>query len=89
MTAALAKAEGRYSETTIDDEIVVMSLDNGDFFSLSGTSAAAWRLIDGSRDRAALIAELAADYGVAEGAIADDVVAFLAQLRAAGLIVGR
>lgn len=86
MTALLAKIPGRFSETTIDDEIVVMSLDNGDFFSLSGTGAAGWRLIDGTRDRAALIAELAAAYGVANSEISGDIDTFLDQLQAAGFI---
>ncbi len=87
MTAPLAKAHGRFSETTIDEEIVVMSLDSGDFFSLSGTSAAAWRLIDGSRDRDKLVAALAADFGVSANAVAPDIDAFLAQLHQAGFLV--
>ena len=86
MTAPLTKAHGRFSETTIDDEIVIMSLDNGDFFSLSGTSAAVWGLIDGSRDRAALISQLATEYDVATEAMAGDVDAFLAQLSMAGFL---
>ena len=47
----LAKREDRFTEAAIDDEIVVMRLDNGEFFSLSATSAAIWRLIDGTNDR--------------------------------------
>ena len=82
----LSKQTGRFSETDIDNEIVVMRLDNGEFFSLSGTSAAIWRLIDGSRDRRALVAALTADYDAEESEIAADVDALLVQLRDTGLL---
>lgn len=84
----LAKAAGQFTETTIDDEVVVMSLASGDFFSLTGTSRAIWLALDAHHDRAALIAALAAEYGAAPTEIAGDVDAFLAQLAAAGLLVG-
>lgn len=83
---AVTKQFDRFTETAIDDEIVVMRLDSGDFFSLAGTAAATWRLIDGTRDRAALIAALAADYGSDESEIAADVDEFLAQLERQGLV---
>jgi len=82
----LSKQTDRFSETDIDNEIVVMRLDNGDFFSLSGTAASIWRLIDGTRDRAALLAELAAEYGTDESAIVADVDEFLANLKEQGLL---
>lgn len=83
----ISKQHDRFTETDIDDEIVVMRLDNGEFFSLSGTAAATWRLIDGTRDRAALLADLATDYDTDEQAIGEDVDNFLAQLEGHGLIV--
>ena len=88
MTAAISKRSHAFSETEIDGEVVVMNLDRGDFFSLSGTAAAIWPLIDGQHDRAALIAAMTAEYGGEPGAVAADVDAFLAQLGAAGLIDG-
>jgi pyrroloquinoline quinone biosynthesis protein D len=85
---AIAKRTDRFTEADIDEEIVVMRLDNGEFFSLSGTSAEVWRLIDGSRDRRALIAALVGDFDADETRIAADVDAFLAQLRETGLLAG-
>jgi hypothetical protein len=85
----ITKAQGKFSETAIDDEIVVMSLESGDFFSLSGAAREIWLLIDGTRDRAGLIADLASDFGLPEQAIAADVDDFLDQLRDAFLITGR
>lgn len=83
---ALTKRSDRFTETGIDDEIVVMRLDSGDFFSLEGTAAVTWRLIDGTRDRAALIEALAAQFESDEDEIAADVDDFLAQLKEQGLI---
>ena len=86
MSIKLAKANERFSQTEIDDEVVVMSLESGDFFSLTGTARAIWMLIDGTRSRAALLTELAAQFDVQEPALAGDLDAFLAQLGAAGLL---
>ena len=85
---ALTKRFDRFTEADIDSEIVVMRLDTGEFFSLSGTSAEIWRLIDGSRDRRALITALTADFDADEERIAADVDAFLMQLRDTGLLAG-
>lgn len=87
MTRVLAKAIHRFSETTIDDEVVVMNLDSGDFFSLTGTAREIWLLIDGTRDRAALLAELATERQDHTLEIASDLDAFLIELTEAGLLV--
>ena len=84
----LVKAAGRFTETTIDDEIVVMSLDSGDFFSLTGTARAIWLALDDQPDRAGLLTTLAAEFGAEPNELAGDVNAFLAQLAAAGLLGG-
>lgn len=82
----LAKRANAFSETRIDDEIVVMLLDSGEFFSITGTGCDIWMRIDGSRDRAALVAALAAEYEAPEVMIAADIDAFLARLKDAGLV---
>lgn len=83
----LAKAAGQFTETTIDDEVVVMSLASGDFFSMAGTARSIWQALDRHQDRAGLLAALAAEFGTEPAEIAPDVDAFLAQLDAAGLLV--
>lgn len=83
----LTKAKGQFSETAIDDEIVVMSLDTGTFFSLSGTGRTIWELLDRHADRAGLLTALAQTYGIDEAAIAAELDEFLASLSAAGLVV--
>jgi len=86
--AALAKLVERFTETDVDDEIIVMRLDNGEFFALSGTAAAAWRLIDGKRDRAALLADLAVEFAADKSQIAADLDEFLERLKESRLVDG-
>jgi hypothetical protein len=86
MSAPLTKRFDAFSETAIDDEVVLLDLANGTFFSLTGTAAAIWQLIDGTRDRAALLGALAAQHGTSPAAIADDVDTFLARLCDAGFL---
>jgi pyrroloquinoline quinone biosynthesis protein D len=82
----LQKATGSFSEVEIEDEIVLMQLDNGEFFSLTGTARDVWKAIDGARDRAALIAELAREYDADPADLACDIDGFLAELAAARFI---
>lgn len=86
--AALTKLVGRFTETGADDEIIVMRLDNGEFFALSGTAAATWRLIDGKRDRSDLLAELAAQFADDENQIEADVDELLGRLIESRLVTG-
>lgn len=86
MTAPLMKRADAFSQTAIDDEIVLLNLADGTFFSLTGTGAAIWDLIDGTRDRDAVIAALAQAYGTTAAAISDDVDTFLFELGTAGFV---
>ncbi len=86
MTVPLRKNPQAFSETAIDGEVVLLNLNDGTFFSLTGTAAEIWPLIDGLRDRPALLADLAAEHGTTAEVIAADVDHFLAQLTDAGFI---
>ncbi|MEO6581923.1 MAG: PqqD family protein [Sphingomicrobium sp.] len=85
---AITKLRDRFTEADIDHEIVIMRLDNGEFFSLSGTAAATWRLIDGRRDRHALAAAANAEFDGSECEINADIDEFLVRLRETGLLAG-
>lgn len=87
MTANLHKRAENFAETEIDEEVVLMDLGNGDFFSLTGSALAIWQLIDGTRDRAAILAALCEDYDADGETIAPDLDQFLAQAGAAGFVV--
>jgi hypothetical protein len=82
----IKKRSDRFTESKVDDEIVVMRIDNGEFFAISGTGAEIWPLINGHRDRQQLLAALEAAFDAPQGAIAGDLDAFLAELAGAGLI---
>lgn len=82
----LAKCSDSFSETRIDDEIVVMLLDTGEFLSITGTGCDIWTRIDGTCSREQLVAQLASEYDAPEGEIAADVDAFLTRLKDAGLV---
>lgn len=86
---AIAKHADRFTEARIDDEIVVMRLDNGEFFSIAGTGRAIWSLIDGTRDRAALLAALSRRFAAPAATLAADLDTFLVELGEADLIAVR
>ena len=88
MTQPLTKRSEAFSETAIDGEVVLLNLQDGTFFSLTGTAVLIWQLIDGSRDRAALLTELALTYGADSATMAPDLDAFLARLAKAGFLAG-
>ncbi|HEX6661064.1 MAG TPA: PqqD family protein [Sphingomicrobium sp.] len=82
----VTKLSDLFTETDIDHEVVIMRLDNGEFFSLSGTAASIWRLIDGERDTAGLAAAMASEFDPVDCDIAGDVNEFLQHLKDMGLV---
>lgn len=83
---AIRKLTGNFTEADIDDEIIIMRLDNGALLSLADTAAAVWRLIDGRRDRSALVAALEEEFAGDATEIGQDVDELLRQLKEEGLI---
>jgi glycerate kinase len=82
----ISKVEGSFVETEVDEELVLMRIADGDFFSLEGTARAVWQAIDGSRDREAIVDHLAAEFSAPSEQIAGDTNAFIDELVAAGLV---
>jgi hypothetical protein len=82
----LAKNTDRFTQAGNKDEIVLMLVETGEFLSLSGTAAAAWKMIDGSRDRDCLVRALAAEFGEEKGRIGPEIDEFLEELRRRGLV---
>jgi len=82
----LSKLSASFKETQIDDEIVVMLLDSGEFLSITGTGCEIWKQIDGTSDRKALVLALASQYDASESEIATDVHTFLVRLLDAGIV---
>ena len=85
MTTPLRKLDKGHLETTIQDDIVLMRLSDGTMFELTGTAREVWDLIDGERDRDAIVRQLERMHG-GNTEIATGTDAFLADLRQAGLV---
>ncbi len=86
MSAALHKQIDRFAEADLDGETVLMNRDTGNFFALKASAAVIWRLIDGTRDRAAIAAALRARFEGAPHQLEAELDAFLDQLREAGFV---
>ena len=84
--AVLKKLKDNFVATQVDDEVLIVDLDGGELFSLSGTGRAVWEAIDGKRDADAIAALLAAGYDADETVIAGDVRALITSLTDAALI---
>lgn len=86
MGGPVTKAAERFTETEIEDEVVVMHLDSGEFFSLTDTARAIWKLIDGTRSRDEIVAAMAQTHSADPETVSADVGDFLTELGGAGLL---
>ncbi len=84
--SALRKRSENFVATTLGEEVLIVDLDGGELFSLSGTARSVWDAIDGSCSEAH-IAELMAERHEGEATqIAADVAALVNDLEKAALI---
>lgn len=84
--AAPRKIESAFIATDLDEEIVLVGVDSGEFLSLEGTARAIWCAIDGARDTSQIAALLSDRYDIGDHAIESEVSVFLGELRDAGLV---
>jgi hypothetical protein len=73
----------------LDGETIVINVVTGRYYSLEGTGTLAWALLAGGATAAEAGEALAARYGVAATAAADDVEALAARLVAESLLAPR
>lgn len=86
MRRMICKIPDSFIETRIDDELVLVQVDRGTFHSLKTSGLAIWDLIDGTRDKSAIVEALAREFDVAREQCDAEVQRFLDQLHKAGLI---
>ena len=84
--AALEKCTSAFIETTVDDEVVIVSLDKGHFFSLKDTGLVIWQKIDGSRSRDDILSELKAEFDADAEVLTRDLDEFLSEVSAVGFV---
>lgn len=82
----IRKATNRFYETELDDGLVIMDVDSGEFHTLKGTGLAIWRLIDGTHSERAIADALQASYDVDPETCASQVAAFIDQAVGAGFV---
>ena len=74
------------SSEKFDDEVMIVNLTNGNYYSLAGTGAAIWTLIEGGNSHANMLAFLSANYQGNPEAIDESLKRFISELVSESLI---
>jgi hypothetical protein len=69
----------------MDGETVMMDMERGSYFGIAGIGGRIWEMLEQPRDIAGLVADISAEYDVAEADCAADVQRFVAQMIGHGL----
>ena len=71
---------------TIDDELVMMSVEHGQYYGLSGIGPRVWELIAAPRTFDELVEQILEEFAVDRKVCEKDMVEFLDQMQELGLI---
>ena len=71
----------------LDGEIIILDVPSGRYFGINDVGAVVWGLLDGTRDRDAIVDAVTAEFDVDRDTAAADLDALLDQLVDAGLVV--
>ena len=71
----------------LDNEVMIVNLEKGNYYSLTGTGATIWDLIVSGRTEAAILDEVMASYSGDSGDIRRNLDSFVSELCAEQLIV--
>lgn len=80
-------AEARLEVSDIDGELVVLNLDNGCYYAIEGVGADVWGLVVAGATRNAVVAAVAAQYGIEPDAVRLEVDSFLDKLSDEDLLI--
>lgn len=80
------KLTANFVATEVDDEILIVDLDGGFLFSLSGTARAVWHAIDGVSDAAHIAESMSIAHDGDVRVIAEDIDELLTELERAALV---
>lgn len=72
--------------TTLDDEVVLMSIERGSYYGLKGTAKRIWALLETPKTFADLSALLALEYEASANVIAQDLDSFVKKMVDAGIV---
>lgn len=85
-TDVIVRQDGDLVTTSIDGELVGMSVEQGACYGFDAVATRLWELIETPLTLDALCAQLVAEFEVEDDACRSDVLAFLTELRDEGLI---
>lgn len=71
---------------SVDDELVMMSVEHGQYYGLGGVGPRVWELLDQPRTLNELVEVILDEYEVERAVCESDLVGFLAQMEKLGLI---
>ena len=84
--SALRKLTENFIATTVDGEVLIVDLDGGELFSLTGTARSVWEAIDGKRDAGEITQIMAERHEGDPDQIAADVAALVRDFENAALV---
>lgn len=79
-------ATERQLSTTLGDEVIILGLDDSQYYGLSGTGARIWELVQTPRTVSDLLTALTAEFEVDRERAETDLAALLADMQSRGLI---
>ena len=83
---AIRKLTENFIATDVDGEVLIVDLDGGELFSLTGTAKEVWEAIDGSRDVDALAGAMCETHSGDPATIACDVAELVQDFEKAALV---
>lgn len=86
MQSTIARANNLLA-TDLDDEMILMSIENGSYYGMEKTARRIWELIESPQTVSSLIDILSQEFSVAPDVCKSDTIAYLQDLCEEGLLV--
>ena len=83
----IIQRNGEWLTAEVDQELVMISVDQGTYIGLNAVGARVWELLETPREQETLYEVLRAEFNVSQQACQADVDEFLAEMERAGAIV--
>ena len=83
---AIRKCTENFVATEVDDEILIVDLDGGELFSLTGTARTVWEAIDGKRSEPDIVGKMTEMHEGNLETISGDVARLLQEFEQAALV---
>lgn len=77
----------RFAHETVDGEVIVIDMDEGNYYSMRDSAAQVWQLAEQGHSAAVIVAALESSTGAARTEIEDGVRALLARLAEEGILL--